>query len=293
MHNKTQWCRRPKGTPCPVCGRDSWCTISEDGKTVRCTRAPSDKPAFSKRGEVAWIHEVGLQIPTVQLIRASKPEYKSIKEVTRIVECAYFHEKGGKIREWLSNTLGVSLRSVEAMFVGYGEDSDGKVYSCWPSRDAQGNFVGASRRYLDGTKKTIYGTQAQLYYPVNRSRLRKDLALIVEGGSDPAAAYTIGLYAIGRPSNTGGAAHIKAMGLDCQLLVMGERDEAPEKRGVHSWCSATCQGCSHCYPGLFGAKHTASELGCKYIMPPAGCKDLRDVLAKGKVGELLKLITRT
>lgn len=278
---------------CPVCDASSWCTISADGSLVRCCRAPSDRPAPSKRGEPAWIHVVhGVVSERIQLRPEKERKYKTVKQVTEIANRAFNHRLAQSTREQLARDLGVSYGALCAMCVGYGTDDDGP-YSTWPSRNAIGEMIGINRRYQDGTKKLQYGTQGGLYYCVPRAGLATRTVIVVEGGSDTAAAYTIGLFAIGRHSNTGGADMIKAMGVE-NLLVLGEWDEHAEKRGnpKHPWCPADCKGCSHCFPGLFGAKTVAQQLGCKYVFPPAGCKDLREVLAQGRVSELLKIISK-
>ena len=290
LARKTLWCRRPRGMNCPVCGASSWCTISEDGQTVRCTRAPSDRPAFAKNGSHAWIHELGASAKCITLKPEKEKKYKTVRQVTEIAERAFKHRLAQATREQLSRDLGVSCGALHAMMVGYGTDDNG-AFSTWPSRNATGEIVGVNRRYQDGTKKLHYGTQGGLYYCMPRAGLAASPVLIVEGGSDTAAAYTIGLFAVGRHSNTGGADWIRAMNLS-NILVLGEWDEHPEKRGKHHWCPETCRGCSHCFPGLFGAKMTAKELGCKYVFPPKGCKDLREVLAQGRVSELLRIINR-
>jgi len=292
LTRKTQWCRRPKGTPCPICGRDSWCTISEDKMVARCVRARSDRPAPSKDGDLAWIHELSGSVISVELLPTNKTEYKDTREVRAMVMACYHKREASIARYQLSNMLGVSVKALESMKVGFGVDGNGREYTSWPSKNEKGEFVGITRRYFDNEKKTIFGTRAGLFYPESTGFLLRQPTLIVEGGSDVAAAFTIGLYAIGRPSNTGGAEMLKAMQLG-DVVVLGEDDEQPSKRGQYSWCPANCAGCSHCFPGLFGARVTAKQLGCRYLMPPKGCKDLRDVLAQRRVSEFLGLVTRT
>lgn len=292
MHEKRKWCRRRKGVSCPICGQDSWCTISEDGLAVRCTRAPSEYPSPAKNGDQAWVHILGESAGAiVQREKTAKPKpYKSIAQVSRLVATAFSHPMAAFTRQRLAESLDVSIQSLEALSVGYGKDSDGRGYSSWPSKDEHGQFIGISRRYDDGEKKTVFGTRPGIYIPDRSRKLACNPVLIVEGGSDVAAAYSIGILAIGRPSNTGGAEFIKALRLTLPLLVVGEDDEHPEKRGKYTWCPSHCKGCSHCFPGLFGAKAVASELGCKYILPPKGCKDLRNVLSQGRVREFMAIV---
>ncbi len=283
LHEKPDWRRRPKGVECPICGRQSWCTISADGRSVRCTRAHSDKPAPSKNGEMAWIHNLDANHSIEITPIVSKPRFTERNRRSMISRCQRSITGLHVSRDIAWQTkLGVSIESLECLLVGYGEDWDGRPYTSWPSRNGHFELCGITRRYENGEKKTIKGTRPGLFYATPKRKLVSNPILIVEGGSDVAAAYTIGCLAIGRPSNTGGAEMIRSMSLTSRMIVVGERDEQADKRGKHSWCPSDCSGCAHCYPGLFGAKVTASQLGCSYIMPPEGCKDLRMFLQNAR-----------
>ena len=92
--------------------------------------------------------------------------------------------------------------------------------------------------------------------------------LIVEGASDTAAALTVGLQAVGRPSARGGVAHLAELLTDASgdIIIVGERD----KKADGSW------------PGRDGAKTVAGALTRRlgrpiaWALPPDGVKDLRD-----------------
>lgn len=274
-----------------MCNHDSWCTISDDKVYVRCVRVPSNRPSHSKRGEHAWVHVLDGKTPDFEVVPVYSRKYRDRHEVLASVCKFYEHPDAQEVRRDVAAQLGVSSRALDAMRVGFGVDGNGAEFSSWPSKDAGGEYIGITRRYFDGSKKTIFRMQSGLFYSDTPGALSQNPVLIVEGGSDVAAAFTIGLCAIGRPSNTGGASMIRNMGFN-KMIVLGENDEQPEKRGKFQWCPIDCPGCSHCFPGLFGAKLTAEQLGCKYIMPPNGCKDLRDVLANRKVTEFIKQLTR-
>jgi hypothetical protein len=68
-----------------------------------------------------------------------------------------------------------------------------------------------------------------------------------------------------------------------RVIVIGERDEVPQRRGTVSSCSLTCNGCAFCWPGLFGAKKVAAELNAVYALVPKPYKDMRELLTSGNV----------
>ena len=150
-----------------------------------------------------------------------------------------------------------------------------------PLRDHTGKIIGIVRRYRNGSKKTIRGGSLGLFYAVDWYEYSGPV-LIVEGPSDVAACLTHGLCAIGRPSNVCGAAMIQKMLRRCRdkrAIVIGERDEAPERRGPH--CPADCSGCAICWPGAYGMRRVARQLRATGVMIPPGYKDMRDLLANG------------
>ena len=112
---------------------------------------------------------------------------------------------------------------------------------------------------------------------------------IVEGGSDVAACESNNLNAIGRASNVHGGEWIKKMIKQCcpekLIIVVGERDENPGKRGTVSSCTANCRGCAFCWPGYYGMKKVAAELGRRAVgvLVPPGSKDMRELLTEAKV----------
>jgi hypothetical protein len=121
---------------------------------------------------------------------------------------------------------------------------------------------------------------------------------IVEGGSDVAACESWNLNAIGRASNTHGGLWIKKMIKQCcpekLVIVVGERDENPSRRGIIPSCTANCRGCAYCWPGWFGMKKVAAELGGRAVgvLAPPHSKDMRDLLTGGLIWtELLESLT--
>jgi hypothetical protein len=279
--------RRASGTPCPVCGHESWCTVSVDGLVARCMRVKSDRESKGGDGQIGWIHAVSTDAPIPVEVVKREVVKLTVAQVTARAKSAYEHKLAKDVRSKLAVSLGVSETALDALRVGYGCDNNGKEWSSWPCRDSKGQVIGISRRYEDGSKKTMQGTRGGLYYAIERNGLRGPV-LIVEGGSDVAAAYTVGVPAIGRPSNTGGVSWIKAILGRRRCIVIGENDESPERRGKIESCKPECTGCGNCWPGRFGAEVVSEQLRCQFVMPPSGLKDFRDVVKSGCWWELIR-----
>jgi hypothetical protein len=188
-------------------------------------------------------------------------------------------------REKLAKSLGVSLGSLEALYVGIGWDFDGTEFASFPARDEHCQVIGITRRYGDGTKKTMKGTSNRgIFAPENWWKPEGPI-YVVEGASDVAALTTHGFASLGRPSNIGGAeiiaAYIKRRASGRPVLVCGENDRKPDKVGRSPRCDRTCLGCAWCWPGSFGARRVNGRLrslGIKseILMPPIGHKDMRE-----------------
>lgn len=283
----SDWLRVTRATKCPVCNSDSWCTYTSDGNAVKCMRVQSDNPCESG----GWFH-FDKQLDVDRTTTAPEPPPRVDAEP--LAKEFYEAEEAQWTRFELAEQLGVTVESLELLRVGCGWDThDGQRFASFPSRDATGKIVGITRRYRDGSKKTFRGTTNGLFYSPNWQKT-PGVVLILEGGSDVAAALSMGICAIGRPSNVGGTTEIKQMlaGKNRQVIVVGENDEKPHKRGIHDYCPKDCPGCMHCFPGMYGAKHTANQLGVKYCMPPKCCKDFREMYQNGSVWlDVLKCIS--
>lgn len=279
--SESTWIRVTRAEPCPVCGRPDYCTRTTDGSAVKCMRVESEKLAPGKLG--GWIHPMSEPLPP-------HPPPKPVeKKPDWTEECRkmYEHDKAHDKRCDVAEQLKVSVESLEALRVGIGWDEwNGREFSSWPSRDNDGRCVGYVRRYSDGTKRTNQGGSTGVFY-VPTWYTHPGPVFVVEGGSDVAACESHNLNAIGRASNVYGGHWIKKMIRQCcpekLVVVVGERDEQPGKRGMVSSCTANCRGCAYCWPGWFGMKKVTDELGGKAVgvLVPPGTKDMRDLLTGG------------
>ena len=92
-----------------------------------------------------------------------------------------------------------------------------------------------------------------------------DPVLIVEGATDVAAAFDLGLVAIGRPSSTGGLGQLAKLVTDRLVVVVGERD-----------AGAGIEGMERTFENVKGSAKKAIKL-----LPPEGIKDLREWVRRG------------
>lgn len=277
----SEWIRVSRAEPCPICDRPDYCTRTTDGSVVKCMRVESDQPDKGKLG--GWIHQMKDPLPP-------HPPPKPIeKKADWTEECKrmFAHERAHQKRCEVAEQLMVSVDSLEALRVGIGWDEwNGREFSSWPSRDNDGRCIGYVRRYADGTKRTNQGGATGVFYAPTWYTYRGPV-FVVEGGSDVAACESNNLNAIGRASNVYGGHWIKQMIRQCcpekRIIVVGERDENPSKRGMVSSCTANCRGCAFCWPGWFGMRKTTDELGGKAVgvLVPPHCKDMRELLTGG------------
>lgn len=93
--------------------------------------------------------------------------------------------------------------------------------------------------------------------------------LVVEGASDAAVALTLGMVAVGRPSNTAGLAMLRELVRGRDVILLGENDKKPDGK----------------WPGKDGVE--AAFLTVKNVcasvlkaMPPEGVKDLRQWVSR-------------
>lgn len=259
MRVKADWERVSKSAPCSVCGHVDFCTRTVDGSLAKCMRIESDKAA---RGELGgWLHAVSNAQRESSPALPPKEKTKPVIDWAQRAKSMYEHKEAGAVRIAFAESLGVRIASLEELRVGCGWDFSGKAFSSWPQRDGSGKIVGISRRYGDGEKKTMQHATPGLHFETKWQSHNSSI-FIVEGGSDTAALISMGLCGIGRPSNLGGVKEIVRLMANekRRVIVVGEQDAKPEKRGTVAACPADCAGCNWCWPGRYGAISTARKL---------------------------------
>jgi len=258
---RKDWIRVTKKTPCRVCKRPDWCIFHVDGSVVICARVMSDR-MVGKKG-AGWLHRMnGQPIPRYEK-RDDKPDPPR--------DWAAFAEQCQSDlpeQDALADELKLDCAALHRLMMGWSRD-----FNCYtfPMRDGIGNIVGIRTRYRSGHKAAIKGSSSGLFIPLY---LPDDGDIwVCEGPTDTAAMLSVGLLAIGRPSNTGGLIELVATlkrRKRCTIHIFADRDEAgseAERLTIH------------------GAQTLAIELAkanrrCKIVRPPQH-KDCRDMTTDG------------
>jgi|GEM_PF-1818503 len=176
----------------------------------------------------------------------------------------------------LAGVLGVSVDSLQSIGTGYFARE-----SCHttPERDSARTIVGIVRRFVDGSKKSMKGHKRGLTFCNDWLRDSSLPVFVVEGQSDVAAAISLELSVIGRPSAivSGPALSwlvdlLKQIPDGRDVIVLGEND----LQSNGDW------------PGKTGAIDTAEKLSKHAVasagrrvgvaLPEEGFKDLRSWL---------------
>ncbi len=187
------WIRVTRAHPCACCGKDSWCLFQ--GNVAICMRQASDRPKQFSDGSVGYLHTIGES--NQNPIRISKPPPEPVINVGKLMEQWHADTEDAMI-ENLAEQLGVGVLPLRKLGCVWAS-----THRAWafPMKDGHGEFVGIRLRTSDGHKFAVRGSHQGVFLPGGEADL---MALICEGPTDTAAALTLGFYAVGRPSCSGG-----------------------------------------------------------------------------------------
>jgi hypothetical protein len=258
--------RVSRKNPCPICGKPDWCTLSDDGEVAYCMRIQSGMPC--KNG--AWMHFLKERHRPTQH-RAPMP--LPVKQVA--FDAARYHASIRKAWDsvWLDGTaveLGVNMDALDRLQPGY--DRFNRAVG-FPMRDAGGRIIGIRLRNSKGDKWAVSGSKDGLFFDPSLALGETRELAICEGPTDTAAAYTLGLPAVGRSSCGTGLELLKALcvRLKVQLVTIVSDSDSPKYKPDGSlW-----------RPGIEGAMTLGNKLGRlhRVVVPPK--KDLREWVGFG------------
>lgn len=240
-----KWYRVNRKHPCSICGKIDWCGYAD--KLVICMRIESDKP--SKNG--GWLHADSASAYVAPRV-AIEPERIDAERIWN----GWNDTTDFQIVDGLSRSLGLSAESL--MAIGCAWASPHSAFA-FPMKDANENVIGIRLRGADGKKWAVKGSRSGLFIPQIESQ---QTIFITEGESDCAAALTIGLFSIGRPSCLG-----------CEQSVIDYSRRRKIKRAVIVTDNDE--------PGLRGAKKLQDMLLIPSVQWTPICKDLREFVKLG------------
>ena len=290
--------RVSKREPCPVCGHADWCVVSNDGGTCICMRTESDRP-HAKGG---WVHVLKRIPPPVRRTLKVAPVRKQLFDAERAM-AGFRDEFEGKGRSWdvfdsaikLGDELGLAGAVVDRLECGR---SAFYCAWCFPMRDGSGKIVGIRlRRYGTSDKWSVAGSKDGLFYDpgltaaeeTSNGKKGREI-VIVDGASDCAAGYEIGLPCVGRSSCATGAEDLKEL---CNRLKVSRVTIIADNDAYKARITYTAKGVpvrTMWQPGKEGAEKLARDLGRVYriVTPPK--KDLRDWVKAGCTAKTFTMV---
>lgn len=192
---RPDWPRYTRKNPCPICGKDR-CCYAPDRNAVWCWR---DGGRF---------HDLdGKPQEVNHKLAAPKPKPNRNWEVMhRMLMDAMTDD----VAAHMADLFGVPEATL-VLFMGMGYDAEHQRVT-FPMRNGHSDLVGLRTRYLDtGAKRAVSGSAGGLFLPARPSS-ETDL-WVCEGESDTACLHSMGLWAIGRSSNT------SCVNMTCDYIV--------------------------------------------------------------------------
>jgi putative DNA primase/helicase len=185
--------------------------------------------------------------------------------------CRYSAQLSSRHKQRLADKLGLPV-NVFVPWLEIGISFNGQPLGpgyTFPEWGTRGDIIGVLLRKPDGTKRMIPRSHRGIHFG-GRSVFDDGCPLfLVEGPTDTLAMSAAGLWAVGRPSATGGvdllAAYLRTLPAEQKAIVVGEND----RKSDDTW------------PGRDGAINIAEKLAQRLGRPigwtlvPDGAKDVR------------------
>jgi hypothetical protein len=137
-------------------------------------------------------------------------------------------------------------------------------------RDAFGKIIGIRLRGTDGRKWSVTGSKQGLFIP--RMALQPTV-WVCEGPTDAAALCTLGLFAVGRPSCSGGSFILKDL-----MHRIGTRKMVVIADNDHDKFSGDGRRFN---PGMDGAQSLVRQIPIESCIITLPTKDIRDFVKHG------------
>lgn len=298
------WIPVKKSRPCPVCGGDSWCTVSADGNVALCARIEEgcmtrcDGTKCAAKNGNGWFHNLtdrnggkGAKRPPRKPIPDNHLTAAECKTMQKGFETALSPDR---LKELAEN---LKLPENALVIYGLGFEPETRLWT-FPMFDGQRRVCGFRTRDRDGNKRSIAGSRNGIFIPKDYDEPggalldplddRPLLLLLPEGPTDAAAAYSIGFRAVGRPSNMGGQEQIKMLlekSPRQDVIIIADHD--PVKR---------LKDGTPFVPGWEGALHLANAIlpvcgTLKIVRMPGETKDFRKWVNAGGEHEIFDRLT--
>lgn len=193
------------------------------------------------------------------------------------------------MRVWLDNTpsalihkfaeqLNLDPDSLFALGVAWSSDHNAWAF---PMRDGHGDPCGIRLRSNSGFKWSVTGGREGIFLSCAPPQ---STAYVCEGPTDTAAALSLGLFPIGRPSCSGATSHIistfRRLGID-RAVIFSDNDLPILVAG------------KLVTPGQDGAKRLSDSLPIPSVIMVPPAKDIREFVRIGGTRQLLESMTNS
>lgn len=186
----------------------------------------------------------------------------------------------GLINQWKAHTFSTDIVGLSSE-LGVSALALSQLECCWagphqafafPMFDGEGNMVGIRLRSKGGRKWSVCGSHQGIFYADGPPE--SEPVLVCEGPTDTAAALTLGFYAIGRPSCSGGVRDIAVLvrRLSIRKVVII---------------------CDNDKPGLAGAEVLSNNLPVPSATLVLPAKDMREFLKQGGTAQCIKSLLKS
>lgn len=268
--SESGWREVGSSSPCPVCRKPDWCSVSVDGLAVICMRRKDGSLKPTRNGGYLHLLGAGRSPGSAHRVRSvaissSKPCRHDFPALARRFHSAVRPER----LAGLAGSLGLLPSSLLRLGIGWASAAELEACAtscrgpgCWsfPMVDASGRVRGFRLRAPDGRKYAVAGGTEGLFVPGELTDVSR--LLVSEGPTDCCALLDLGFATVGRPSCMGGVRDLVELVRRLQpaeIAIVADRDE----------------------PGLRGADALADELVLycrivRVVTPPAGVKDARE-----------------
>ena len=257
------WSHATKKDPCPICGKEDWCTFGE--RAMLCQRVESERPAANG----GWYHHYEKSNLRVTNLPKPKPAPAPLQAATLMSQMAVVG------LDSLAQSLGITAQSLE--WLGCAWSNQHRAWA-FPMCDGHGLPIGIRLRADSGQKWAVTGSRQGIFMPKKCNLQVTKIAYLPEGPTDTAALLSMGLFAIGRPNNLGGGEQIaqalKHFGIG-RVVVVADNDEI--KQGGKR-------------PGMDGAVKLKKLLKLPSVIwcPPMPIKDVREFYRKGGTRQMIE-----
>ena len=259
------WHRLNRGLRCCACGKPDWCLVNDYATEFLCMRVQSRDEVLMKDGSTGYVH-----IADGAVVKPHRVTSLKVKDPPQVdfypIWQKLVAENNSEWRETLARELGVSYSSLVDLDSQW--DARRQAWA-FPMRDGRENVVGIRLRFKDGSKKAVTGSKNGLFIPLMPNTIQNKRLWLFEGPTDTAAALTLGLTAIGRPSCNAGMFDIV---LFCnrrkprEVVIVADSDT----------------------PGLEGAAALSRHLPVKNCTITVPGKDMRGFLNDGGTARILE-----